>query len=180
MKLSKILITAVLLTLPLTGCAVNHTKVTYDEELDFDTLNTYNWLDTMETTQVDQLENNFVRVAVDKQMAQKGFKLVSIDPDFLIKQNISTEMITDRHWERDIRNSIGPMYFFKYTYQKGTIVIELIDPRRKDMIWKGKSSSEVETVITTKTRKKRIEEVVANIMENFPPKQKQAITKLNK
>lgn len=179
MKLSKMLITAVLLTLLLTGCAVKRTKVTYDENIDFDTLNTYNWLDTSEIPQTDQIELRLVRDAVDRQMAQKGYKLVSRDPDFLITQNISKELTYDRHWERDIRNSVRPMYFFKYAYMKGTLVIEIVNPRMKNMIWRGKNISEVETVITEQSRTKRIDEMVAEIMENFPPQQKQVITKMN-
>ena len=179
MKLARIFTTAVLLTLLLTGCAVKRTKVTYDEKMNFDTLNTYNWLDTMETTQIDQFEHKLVRAAVDRQMKEKGFKLVSRNPDFLITQNLSKELITDRHWERDIRDKLKPMYFFKYTYMKGTLVIEIVNPRMKEMIWKGKHISEVETVITEETSAKRINETVAEILENFPPRKKQAITKMD-
>lgn len=180
MKLSKTLITVVLLTLLLTGCSVNHTKVTYDERIDFDTLNTYSWLDTTEVEQVDPLEHKLARIAVDRQMAQKGFKLVAGNPDFLIRQNLSKDLVYNRRWERDRRNTISPMYIYKYECEKETIVIEFIDPRMKNVIWKGMSSSEVGTVITAETRKKRIDEIVSNIMENFPPQQEQAITKMDR
>lgn len=180
MKITKVLTLALLLNLLLVGCSNDLAKVEYDEKIDFNSLINYNWLDNTETSQMDQLENKLVRIAVDRHLAAKGFKRVSQNPDFLITQDFSKYLTDDRIWGADTGEPMRPLPAARYAYQKARLVIEVIDPRMKSMIWTGRSSLAVEKVVTPYSRQKRINQEVAKILENFPPKQKPAISKLSR
>ena len=53
-------------------------------------------------------------------------------------------------------------------YTEGTLTIDIIDAKKKELIWQGQG----EGVLTKKTEKKdeKIKEFVSKILEQYPPK----------
>ena len=59
--------------------------------------------------------------------------------------------------------------FSVYQYEEGTLVLDLIDAKSRDLIWRGAAKADVEVATTPEKRDKLIQAAVHKILENFPP-----------
>jgi len=168
----------------LTGCSEESAKVEYNEKVDFNRMVTYNWFDNPRYDQDDQVESNTIRFFVEKHLAAKGFKKVSENPDFLLTETSSKKITYDRYWRTDTTEPTGgqmkPLRFARYPFQKADLIIKVIEPDLNSVVWKGISSSTVEDVITPYSRQKRLNQQVARILENFPPRHGKTLSKASK
>jgi hypothetical protein len=56
------------------------------------------------------------------------------------------------------------------SYDEGTIIVDVINPKDKRMIWRGTASDVVDPDRTPTEREERIQEAVHEILAEFPPK----------
>jgi hypothetical protein len=54
-------------------------------------------------------------------------------------------------------------------YEEGTLFIDVIDPKRNTMIWRGSATARVTPDLTPEERETRIGEAVRAILAKFPP-----------
>jgi hypothetical protein len=52
-----------------------------------------------------------------------------------------------------------------YEYEVGTLIIDFVDAKKKELIWRGIATGVVNPNITAED----IDRIVAKIMENYPP-----------
>ena len=58
-----------------------------------------------------------------------------------------------------------------YEYEEGTLVLDFVDTKANEVIWRGYASAVTDPVLTPEAREKRINEAALKILENFPPDQ---------
>ena len=153
----------------LTGCNAISVNYDYDPEADFTKLNTYSWLAVSQELQINELIIKRVKNAVNRQLHNKGFKILQDKPDFLIAMRIGKESkreVVD--WGYSSRNWHGSRVDV-YEYEEGTLILDFVDAGRNELIWQGSARAVVEPDITPQKRDKRINEAVAKILKNFPP-----------
>ena len=54
----------------------------------------------------------------------------------------------------------------------GTLVIDVADSAKKEVVWRGMGVKEVDVQAKAEKRDKNISEAVKKILSNFPPKKK--------
>lgn len=177
MKTLKIL--PLLLLFVLTSCDAVRVNSDYDKKVDFTPFKTFAFYKSgIDKVEISDLDKKRILHAVDDALTAKGFTK-SETPDILV--NIFTK---EREQVDVNRFNSGWGYGWGYgwnpylwggsttvsRYTEGTLYIDLIDAKKKELIWQGEGQG----VLTKDTNKKdeKIKEFVTKILEQYPPKKK--------
>jgi len=161
----------------LEGCSSVAVNYDYDSKFDFTHLKKYSWLPMPKDLQADELIVKRIQSAIDRNLQDKGFVQTSNESDFVIALYISTH-IKKELWESGGYGYRGYGRYGShwsgnrieiYEYEEGTVIVEIINASNKDLIWRGTGVGMVEHDLSPKARDKRIGQVVAELLENFPP-----------
>lgn len=174
MKTSKFL--PLLLLFVLASCGSVSVNADYDKKVDFTQFKTYAYLKSgVDKVQISDLDKKRILRSIDEEMTAKGLTK-SETPDMLI--NIFT-----KESERiDVYNQSGfgwnwsPYWGMGIGYSnvsrtpEGTLYIDLIDSKNKELVWQGEGTG----YLTKDTDKKdeRIKEFVSKILAQYPPMKK--------
>ena len=177
MKTLKIL--PLLLLFILASCDAIKVNSDYDKKVDFAQFKTFAFYKSgIDKVEISDLDKKRILHSVDDALTAKGFTK-SETPDILV--NIFTK---EREQVDVSRYNSGWGYGWGYgwnpylwggntsitRYSEGTLYIDLIDAKKKELIWQG----EGEGVLTKDTNKKdeKIKEFVTKILEQYPPQMK--------
>jgi hypothetical protein len=163
----------------------------YSPQADFTKLRTYAWLPRAQPASGDPrvdsgLVEGRVRRAVNTALAAKGFHEVapSSEPDFYVAYQAAIEnKINVRStptyygyrgwWGRGFGPPVGMVGSSTtvHQYDLGTLVIDVIDRERDDLIWRGSAQAKLSKSQrgTPAERQEAMNEAVAQILEDFPP-----------
>jgi hypothetical protein len=107
----------------------------------------------------DGSATDFVRNRVNRTLAPKGFTLTDVHrADFLLKSILTRGISTDR------TSAHGT------TYKSGTLVLEVLDPKTRKLIWRGIAYARLNDADPPEVRRERIQNAIAKLMETFPPR----------
>ena len=152
----------------------------YDKKVDFSVYKTYAYYKTgIDKLEISDLDKRRILNAIDQQMLAKGFTK-SDNPDLLI--NLFTK---SREQVNVNQFNAGWVYFWGWgwnpymmgglqttvtTSTEGTLYIDFIDAKKKEMIWQGEGTG----ILTKDTNRKeeRINEFVSQILSQYPPTKK--------
>lgn len=168
----------ILLLLVISSCSSVRVASDFDNRTDFSQYKTYAFhKDGIDKVEISDLDKRRILRAIDDQMTAKGFTK-SDTPDMLV--NIFTKSSEQVHvnqfntgWGWGYGYGWGwggPSYSSVSTTTEGTLYIDLIDARKKELIWQG-----IGTGVLTQNRDKkeeRINEFVSKILMQFPPQKK--------
>jgi hypothetical protein len=167
---------APLLAAALCACSSLETSFDYDTAADFSRLSTYTWIETTPGAEASSLTLQRVRAAVDEALAARGYRADSQAPDFLVAAHISTEertQVTDWGYTYAPRGAwYGARDIDVYTYQEGTLILDVVDAASRSLMWRGTASRMVDPSWTPEEREEIVREAVAELLERFPPQQK--------
>lgn len=176
MKTIQFLLSALLLTMASCGSLVS-VNADYDKKVDFSAYKTYAYYKTgIDKVEISDLDKRRILSAIDQQMLAKGFSK-SENPDLLI--NIFTK---SREQVSVNQFNAGWGYGWGFGWNpfmmggqqttvtsstEGTLYIDFIDAKKKEMIWQGEGTG----ILTKNTHKKeeRINEFVTKIVAQYPP-----------
>lgn len=156
----------------MTSCSTVRVNSDYDKSVNFSQYKSYAFHKAgIDKAEISDLDKKRILRSIDTQLTAKGLTK-SETPDLLV--NIFT-----KEKERvDIYNSYGwgwsPYWGMNYsqpiTTTEGTLYIDLIDAKSKELIWQGMGTG----YLTNDTHKKdeRINEFVTKIMTEYPPQVK--------
>lgn len=178
MKTLKIL-PLLLLFVIISSCSSVKVNSDYDKKVDFTPYKTYAFYKSgIDKVEVSDLDKKRILHSIDDVLSAKGFTK-SETPDILV--NIFTkereQVDVNRYnssWGYGWGYGWNPYLWGGNTsvnrYTEGTLYIDLIDAKKKELIWQG----EGEGVLTKDTDKKdeKIKEFVSKILEQYPPKKK--------
>jgi hypothetical protein len=174
------------LTLALTAlpaiAAAQKTTYDFDKAAPFSTFKTYAFKDG--TKVGNELIDKRIVAAIESQLAAKGFQKNETNPDVVVVYHMAFDE------QKDISSfSSGPMYGgYGYGWGGGwgmtttdvrvreilvgTLAVDIIDAKKKEMAWRGLGTKEVDTNAKPDKRDKNITNAVAKIFKNYPPKVK--------
>ena len=171
-----LLLCAVLLAAGCSSVSVSHD---FDSQVDFANLRTYSWITAPESTsesvqkelQTNSLIESRVKKAVNRQLAVKGLRETTQDPDFLVAFHTGVQDKTDvQSW------GYGYGYWgmrgggvSTIHYQEGTLILDFIDPKSDNLIWRGVGKKVVSERTTPEKSEKEINTAVEQILKKYPP-----------
>lgn len=174
------LVPVFLLLLLVAACDTVSVYSDYDKNVDFAPYKTYAYFKPgIDKVEISDLDKRRILRAIDEQMQAKGFTK-SDNPDLLIN------IFTKSREQVDVNQfSAGWGYgwgwgwnpYMMYggqttvsTSTQGTLYIDLIDAKKKEMIWQGEGQGTLTRNVDKKDQK--ITEFVGKILAQYPPVKK--------
>jgi hypothetical protein len=160
--------------LTLAACSTIRVANDYDPGYDYSKLKSFNWIPNPNAKQRSELVAKHFKNAMERQLSTKGIVLDEENPDFRIAYHGNVERrVQVTNWGYRYPGWYGGGGGLDvYQYKEGTIVIDFIDAKSNEMIYRSSLSAEVDMYQDSQKRMERIEEAVTKIMEDFPPKTK--------
>ena len=169
----------------LAGCSEYDIKYDYDVDSNFTAYHTYAWIpvtinegsvNANTALQKNTLLDKRIRGAVDGQMLAKGFKLDEQNPDVLVVYHTGMQNQVDvTDWGYSYAGSYwgwAGRDIDVYNYTEGTLIVDLVNAKSKQLAWRGSATGVVEPGKSPEEVQERINDVVAQIFANYPPKSK--------
>jgi len=157
----------------------------YDKSVDFSKYKSFSFYElTDKSGSVSELNKKRIVNALKSEMTKKGFVESMNNPDVLVNLTAilaDKKSITANTNYYNYGGYYRPYYwgggyggattsYDVYEYKDGSLIIDIIDASNKQLIWQGIGNKEIDS--PSKNPDKTINEAVAKIMENFPPKGK--------
>jgi len=176
MKTAKLV--SLFLLLIVTSCSSVRVNADYDKKANFESYKTYAYLKSaVDKVEISDLDKKRILHSIDDALATKGFTK-SETPDLLIsifsKENQRVDIYNNSNFGWGHGWGWGPYmgigYTSTYVTPEGTLYINLIDAKTKEIIWQGDGSG----YLTKHTEQKdaRIKEFVDKILSQYPPEGK--------
>ncbi len=157
----------------LTSCVSVRVVADYDKEANFNSYKTFAFYKPgIDKAEISDLDKKRILRAIEAEMILKGFKK-SDNPDLLVsiftKEKERVEVYNNYYGMGWFWNPwwFGPNYSTVTTRTEGSLYIDLIDAKKKELVWQGKGSG----YLTKRVEKKdeRIREFVSEILKQYPP-----------
>lgn len=157
----------------LTSCVSVRVVADYDKEANFNSYKTFAFYKPgIDKAEISDLDKKRILRAIEAEMILKGFKK-SDNPDLLVsiftKEKERVEVYNNYYGMGWFWNPwwFGPNYSTVTTRTEGSLYIDLIDAKKKELVWQGKGSG----YLTKRVDKKdeRIREFVSEILKQYPP-----------
>ena len=184
MKFVKSISLAVLGIALMASCTSVQVLADYDREADFNSYKSYAFYKTgIDKAQVSDLDKKRILKAIDSELSSRGF-VKSENPDILIS------IFTREREEVDVYGGgpwgwgwgwgwggywgpgfWGPGYWGPSvsTRIEGSLYIDLIDARNKELVWQGKGVGNLNNTKNIDKKEQRIREFVSQILGEYPP-----------
>lgn len=157
----------------LSSCSSVSVNTDFDKKANFASYKTYAYTkSSIDKLEISDLDKKRILYAIDDAMPTKGFTK-SENPDVLIslftKERERVTMYNNMGWGYGYGYGWGMMggYNRSYTTLEGTLYLDIVDAKTKELIWQGNGTG----YLTTNSEKKeaRIAEFVNKILEKYPP-----------
>lgn len=174
-----------LLAATLAACAGVRVTHDFDPDANFSRLRTWTWMPGAqpEPTGDPRLDSPLIdariRAAVEDVLVSRGHpKVASVEEaDFLVDYHLSVERRLDA---RSIGTGIGYGHYHRWgtldvetvvrEYEEGTLVIDIADARARRLVWRGWGTRRLRRYPTPEQTTRTINETVAEVLEQFPPR----------
>ncbi|UYZ62580.1 DUF4136 domain-containing protein [Hymenobacter weizhouensis] len=177
------------LLLGVSGCASTArvgVNTDFDHSVNFRTYKTWAWYPQQPTDTEGGPAQGYqsfldkrIRAAVERELAQKGLTFTDKNPDVYVAYSARVE---DK--QRANPGAFGGYpFWYGYggwygrglppvtDYKAGTVIIDLVDARRKELAWRGQGQAQLDEQTISETEVHRI---VNSILGNYPPHDQQA------
>lgn len=168
-----------------TGCSSITVNQDFDTQADFAAYKMYTWLqqpttaigDAKAAQRTNTLLDKRIRSAVDAQLASKGMTLVSENPDALVIYHTGIDQKVDvQDWGYSYPHyPYGGWYGGQvdvYEYNEGTLIIDIIDAKSDQLVWRGTATKVIDETATSEEREANLNEVLARLLAQYPPQKR--------
>jgi hypothetical protein len=169
---------AAVAALALSGCSTLKTNADYDTTKDFSKYKTFGF------KSVDEIKNNIlderIKSSVGAQLTAKGWSRNDANPDVwvvpharLSKQTQINTYNTGWGYGYGWRGAgMGTQTSTVSEIPVGTLIIDMVDAKANEMIWRGTASDTLPEKATPEEREKNLNAAMAKLFEGFPPPKK--------
>ena len=167
------------------GCApLINVNYDYSRQADFRSFKTYDWLplSTSSSSQSAKLTNERdsaldqrIKAITNEILKTKGFTQTSANPDLLVFYHRSIGEKTDiTGWGY----AYGPSWGFygpgpgeaaAFAFKQETLILDLIDARKKELVFRGRGLVGSTGLWSPEERDKRLRKVLKKILAQYPP-----------
>ena len=148
------------------GTVTADVKVEFDPGFDFTAYSSYAWREG--TPARRESAEKRIHDSVDRELAAAGLRLAEEDADLWVV----THVLVDQHSLRDLRDE-SYWEFYKgiksvdpYDLGRGTVVIDLVDPKLEQIVWRGAVSKAVDK--NMKPDSKKIDGAIHSVLKRLP------------
>lgn len=159
----------------LISCSSVRVNADYDKKANFSAYKSYAYFKSgIDKAEISDLDKKRILYAIDDVMATKGFAK-SETPDLLISIFTKEREVVDVYqnygfgWGWGWGPGLGMGYSRAITTPEGTLFIDIIDAKTKELIWQGQGTGYLSS--NTDKKEERIKEFVSKILEQYPPQQ---------
>ena len=164
------------------GCSSISTNFDYDREADFQSYKSFAWVpqqttaigDAKQAQQTNTLLDKRVRNAVNAKLQAQGMTIDTENPDLLVAYHTGIDQkinVTD--WGYSY-----PRYYGGWgggnvdvtSYEEGTLIVDLIDYKTKQLVWRGVATKALETNPTPEQMDRNMQAVIDALFSKYPPK----------
>lgn len=177
MKTSHLLKLAIALSM-IVSCSSMKVSSDYDRSVNFNDYKTFGFTEGAMNLPANDLVKNRILNAIASNLKSKGLT-ESDNPDMLVDLGLKRKEKTDyqsttydvggyygRRWR--VGTSVGTTNTREINYTEGTLVINLIDSKKDQLLWMGSGTG----VVTNKSiQEENVISGVNKILAGFPPKQ---------
>ena len=151
------------------------TSYDYDKTATFTAYKTYALKDG--TKVGDPLIDNRITAPIESELAAKGLKASAAKPDITVMYHVAF----DKQQDITSFSTGGGPYGYRWgggwgttdvrvnEILVGTLVIDVADANKNEIVWRGMGVKEVDTQAKSEKRDKNVSNAVAKIFKNFPP-----------
>ena len=166
-----------------TACSAGVTvNADWAPDTNFSNFHTYSWLPDAQSDGsgvANAITDERIKLAVDSNLAGKGFRKVSGNPDLMIgyqittKENVSYQTVGNAWggmgWGWGGGWGMGSSTTTAYHTTVGTLVMSIFQTEGKKMVWHGSGSTDLATSVNPDERQEMIDSAVRKILKDFPP-----------
>ncbi len=149
----------------------------YDRGANFAAYRTYQWVD-LPGRVPDQLIDRDIKRSIDEQLGQKGLTKVEKDADLYVGYQAVIDL------EKGINLSAwgtrgdpggwggwdnGTVTGQTSTIPVGVLLVDLFDPARKQLIWRGDASKAIDLKKDPDKNYRNLQKAMAKLFKNYPP-----------
>ena len=134
----------------LTACSSTSGDVDYDPAFDFARLTTYAWADRAAPAGETFADEASIRETVDRALSARGYRRAAAPPaDFLVAFEFSVRDRAEIDPVEDVYAGSGGAGWWDgerrgyYQYSQAALLLRFIDPRTRNVIWRGQAATEV-------------------------------------
>ena len=170
-----------LLVVLLASCSSVQVASDYDRNANFTAYKTYAFYKTgIDKAEISDLDKKRILKAIDAEMTYRGFHK-SKNPDILIsiftkeKQQVD---VYNNYWGGAFGWGWSPYYWgwgpgamgnSVSTRTQGSLYIDVIDTKNKELVWQGKGVGTLGNTDNIDKKEQRIREFVSEILKAYPP-----------
>ena len=167
------------------GCQSFNVRSDWDPSVAFPSFQRYYWLEPPEREDANPFADNSllrkrVRFAIENTLASRGFQASEFrgGADFLVTYSVILEerlkvdnFATSTGVYHRRNYAVGRIYSTSsvHAYQESTLIIDFLDPKSDDLLWRGWGTG----IVRTRDRGRRnqnLDKGVTAILDVFPPK----------
>ena len=169
---------ALLIILVFSSCSSIRVSTDYDVKTDFDSYKTFAFYKKgIDKASISDLDKRRILRAVEAELLARGMKK-STNPDVLVNIFTKSRKRVDVTTDRGIRSPYWyPSYYSRRSelrvsqYTEGTLFIDLIDAKEKQLVWQGIGTGALRARSAEK-KEEKIQLFVKEIMTSYPPVRK--------
>ena len=147
----------------------------YDRSFNFSNLKTFGFAvqrrSATDPLAGDSLNDGRIRTAMESQLIANGYRVESGSPDFVIVYHVTTKN------KLNVQDySYGPPRWFGRRdirvdqYSEGTLLVDFIDTKTNQVIWRGRASGTLEMKGVDKKISKSVEKLVKQFVKDTTKK----------
>jgi Domain of unknown function (DUF4136) len=168
---------AALLLAGVAACTTLKTTVAWDERADFSKYKTWAWKDDGSIR--DPIWNRRVQAVLEDELAKRGLTRVEADPNLWVHVHarISAETRVESYspgWGYGYGYWAAPTMTTVYEIPVGSMIIDLVDPKKKELVWRATASDAIRANKENEEREQRLIQVVDGLFASYPPSMKPA------
>lgn len=156
------------LLLATAACKSTSTDIhaSYDHQADFAKLHSYAFVSVPASTQTKVADTSLIEL-IAAQLENSGLKATDQAPDVLVAVHRSMSgRLNTNGWGYEFKE--GRMEH--YELQEGTLVIDLVDARTKESVWRGTAEGVFRADMTQAEKRKFATDVLQQMFKDYPPR----------
>ena len=172
--LSLLLVTALCLLTAKTLTAQD-VKYNFMPGTDFSKYHSYKWVTIGNGAHPNQIVDAEIKQSVDSQLATKGLTKTDGDKADLY---VGYQIAVDKEKQWDAYGMGGGVRWggmgtaTSSTINVGTLVLDLYDPEKKQLVWTGNATKTIDPSSNQEKNQKNLDKAMQKLLKNYPPKQK--------
>ena len=156
----------------LSSCSSTRYVIDYDKQTNFYRYETYNFTPAADSIPINNLSKRRLFDAISKEMNENDIRW-DADPDLfihvhmLMKGKTRTNVTYGQGETVSLGSGFSTTYMDMSEYSEGSIFFDIIDTKRKQLVWTGKVTGDIKS--SDPLREKDIQKIVQKVFRKFPP-----------